>query len=117
MRKDHGVRYEGNRLDRMALKEVKKKNEVTRIKLHRLRKTEFINVEVEKCKNSLRVADDIIDDAKTKLEEALACDKLANNKSLVQQALAKLDVGTEMYEEDIDVLNKKRKKLLSTLKN
>ena len=41
------------------------------------------------------------------------------NKSLVQQALAKLIVGTERkrkFVEDIDALNKKRKKLLSTLK-
>ena len=60
-------RYEANRLERMALKEVEVTNKVTQTE----KDIEFINVEVEKGKSSLRVADDIIDDAKTKLEEAL----------------------------------------------
>ena len=55
-----------------------------------------INAEIEICKASLNVSDDIIDDEKTKLQEALAGKKLG--RDLVQRALSEIAVGTNRHE-------------------
>ena len=86
-------KYEADREERKALieaqeaekkkriAEIKKQNEISKYK-------EVIDAEIEKCKSSLKVADNIIEDAKDNLQKALAKEKVDRN--LTQQALSKI---------------------------
>ena len=65
-------------------------------------------IEIVKCKSSLKVADDIIEDAKGNLQKALS--KKNVDRELTQQALSKIEIGTERkrkFENDLDILGKK----------
>ena len=110
-------KYEADREERKALieaqeaekkkriAEIKKQNEISKYK-------EVIDAEIEKCKSSLKVADNIIEDAKDNLQKALAKEKVDRN--LTQQALSKIEIGTERkrkFENDLKALEKKKKKM------
>ena len=110
-------KYEADRIARKALADAeaaRRKKELDNSAKNVLidKEVMLVNTEIVKCKASLKVADDIIDDAKTKLQEALAHKKL--DRDLVQQALSKIEVGTERkrkFEGDLDALHTKKKTL------
>ena len=54
---------------------------------------ELLDAEIVKCKSSLKVVDDIIQDAKGNLQKALS--KKNVDRELTQQALSKIEIGTE----------------------
>ena len=71
---------------------------------------ELLDVEIVKCKSSLKLADDIIEDAKGNLQKALL--KKNVDRELNQQALSKIEIGTKRKrksENDLDILEKKKK--------
>ena len=110
-------KYETDRITRKTIenaekaKRKEKEESVTRQAL-KSKEIELINVEIEKCKSSLKVADDIIDNAKENLQDALG--KKNVDRVLTQQALSKIEIGTERkrkFQNDLDSLINKKKKL------
>ena len=70
----------------------------------------MLDSEIAKCKSSLKVADDIIEEAKGNLHKELP--KKNFDRELTQQTISKIEIGTERkrkFENDLDILEKKKK--------
>ena len=102
-------KYEVDRKARKALIEaqeaesIKKKEDLTK-QVEATKAKELLDAEIVKCKSSLKVADDIIEDAKGYLQKALS--KKNVDHELTQQALSKIENGTERkrkFENDLDI--------------
>ena len=70
----------------------KKKEDLTK-KVEATQAKELLDAEIVKCKSSLKVADDIIEDAKGNLQKALSKKNVGHE--LTQQAFSKVEIGTE----------------------
>ena len=70
----------------------------------------MLDSEIAKCKSSLKVADDIIEEAKGNLHKELP--KKNFDRELIQQTISKIEIGTERkrkFENDLDILEKNKK--------
>ena len=112
-------RCEADGIERKALEEKelaskkKKLEEITRKSISE-KESESISGKIDQCKCSLKVADDLILDAKSTLQESLPGKNV--DRQLVQKALAKIEIGTERkrkIDSDLEVLHSKKKKTLS----
>ena len=69
-----------------------KKNDLTK-QVEATKAKDLLDAEIVKCKSSLKVANDIIEDAKGNLQKALSNKNV--DRELIQQALSKIVTGTE----------------------
>ena len=70
-----------------------KKNEDLTKQVEATKAKDLLDAEIVKCKSSLKVANDIIEDAKGNLQKALSNKNV--DRELTQQALSKIVTGTE----------------------
>ena len=70
----------------------KKKEDLTK-QVEATQAKELLDAEIIKCKSSRKVADDIIEDAKSNLHKTLSKKNVGHE--LAQQALSKIEIGTE----------------------
>ena len=70
-----------------------KKNEDLTKQVEATKAKDLLDAEIVKCKSSLKVANDIIEDAKGNLQKALSNKNV--DRELIQQALSKIVTGTE----------------------
>ena len=90
-------KYEADQNARKALMEAQeaernKKNDLTK-QVEATKAKDLLDAEIVKCKFSLKVANDIIEDAKGNLQKALSNKNV--DRELIQQALSKIVTGTE----------------------
>ena len=93
--------YSKNEADQNARKalmeaqeaERNKKNEDLTKQVEATKAKDLLDAEIVKCKSSLKVANDIIEDAKGNLQKALSNKNV--DRELIQQALSKIVTGTE----------------------
>ena len=91
-------KYEADQNARKALMEAQeaernKKNEDLTKQVEATKAKDLLDAEIVKCKSSLKVANDIIEDAKGNLQKALSNKNV--DRELIQQALSKIVTGTE----------------------
>ena len=90
-------KYEADQNARKALEaqeaERNKKNEDLTKQVEAIKAKDLLDAEIVKCKSSLKVANDIIEDAKGNLQKALSNKNV--DRELTQQALSKIVTGTE----------------------
>ena len=91
-------KYEADQNARKALMEAQeaernKKNEDLTKRVEATKAKDLLDAEIVKCKSSLKVANDIIEDAKGNLQKALSNKNV--DRELIQQALSKIVTGTE----------------------
>ena len=111
-------RYEVDRVAREATKQreiemLRQQDEEKSIQASNDEELEELEEEIHKCKCSLSVANDLINEANVDLNHALSLKEL--KKDLVQQATAKLNVGTDRkrkFEADLQKLKAKKSKLV-----